>query len=111
MVFDNPHALILPVADSITYTLFSVFLISLCVLILTCIYREQSPNENWYTVEDDEYNFLADENSEQSRLDLAAVYIEIHQHQDAKTLLKELLNSQNPITKEKAKQLLKNIKA
>lgn len=108
MVYDNPQSLILPVESNPLYTLFTVFLILLCLLILISVFREHS-TQGWYTIEKDEYNFMANEESEQSRLDLATTYIEIDQTQEAKTLLKELLNSKNPITKEKAKQLLKSI--
>lgn len=54
---------------------------------------------------------MADEHSEQSRLDLATTFIEIDQIQEATPLLEDLLSSRNPITKEKVKQLLKRIQS
>lgn len=112
MVYDNPKSLMLPIQNHLAYTVFSLMLIILCFLILYSVYNELfSRKQGWYTVEKDEYNFMAEEASEQSRLDLATAYLEIDQLHEAKLLLEELLNSKNPITKEKAKQLLKKIKA
>lgn len=105
MVFDNPTSVILPFTDTFAYSVYSIFMLLLCLFIFICVYREQS--FSWYTIEEDEYNFMATESSEQSRLDLASAYIEIDQKAEAKLLLKDLLSSKNPITKEKAKQLLK----
>lgn len=109
MVYENPHSLLLPITDTTAYTLFSVFIILLSLFILFTIFSEQQHSGHGYTVEEDEYNFMASEESEQSRLDLASAYLDIQQTEEAKSLLQELLHSRNPITKEKAKQLLKRI--
>lgn len=111
MVYDNPQSLILPIQSDFIYTLFTCFLISLCFLILLSVFTEPSIIKKEYTTESDEYNFMADEHSEQSRLDLATTFIEIDQIQEATPLLEDLLSSRNPITKEKVKQLLKRIQS
>ena len=108
MIYENPLPLIAGSTDHLSYAIFSIFSIALSLAILIAVYIEQkasSPN-NWYHIANDEYDFMASGESEQSRLDLAEAYIDIGHYQDANPILNELLNSNNPITKEKAKQLL-----
>jgi|GEM_PF-6143738 FimV-like protein len=108
MIYDNPQSLLLPINNIFAHTIFSVFLTIICVLILISIYSEHHLS-NDYNINGDEYNFMASEESEQARLDLAHVFIDIDQNVDAKTILNELLKSKNPITRENAKQLLRTI--
>jgi FimV-like protein len=109
MFYENPLNIIPITTHHYSYALFSIGAIILSCLTLLAIYRENSlhqPNTKWYQVAKDEYDFMASDESEQSRIDLAEAYIDIGHNNDAATILEELLNSPNPITKEKAKQLL-----
>ena len=90
----------------ITYLGITVFALLFSLTTLFAIYMEHQSSNTWYQVAEDEYNFMASAESEQSRIDLAEAYIDIGQHADAKIILQGLLSSKNPITKQKSKQLL-----
>ena len=105
-----PYDTALPIISSssfhLAYLWLFIFSVLFSALTLLAVYLEHQAPKSWYQVAGDEYNFMASEESEQSRLDLAEAYIEIGQRTDAATILQGLLLSKNPITKQKAKQLL-----
>ena len=110
MVYENPLPLVSDFSDSLTNISFSIGILLLSAITLIAIYREQSPpKDQWCEVPNDEYNFMADSSSEQSRLDLAQAYIDMDQHHDATIILQQLLHSDNPIIKEASKQLLRRL--
>jgi FimV-like protein len=109
MIYENPLPLVTSFPNHFGNILFLIFSLIFSALTLFSIYMEHQAPKHWYQVANDEYNFMASADSEQSRLDLAEAYISIGQSPDARTILNELLTSRNPITKEKAKQLLKDI--
>ena len=67
------------------------------------------PSTRLYQLEDGEYDFLQDNSSQQSRLDLAQAYIEMNQLENARIILSDLVNSSDPIIREKAIQAIDNI--
>ncbi|MCP8351981.1 FimV/HubP family polar landmark protein [Candidatus Synchoanobacter obligatus] len=98
--------MILSPAESFTLIAASL---SISALIVIAVFREHATTSTWCHVGKDEYNFMGSEDSEQSRLDLAEAFIDIGQTSEAQTILNELHQSPNPITKERAKQLLRSI--
>ena len=105
-MYDTPLPIISNSSFHQAYLCLFIFSIVFSALTLLAIYLEHQTPKSWYQVADDEYNFMASEESELSRFDLAEAYIEIGQTSDATTILQGLLQSKNPITKQKAKQLL-----
>ncbi|MDC3180859.1 hypothetical protein OAT84_01785 [Gammaproteobacteria bacterium] len=86
-----------------SYTLSSI---GLLVIIKTLYYSRSNP---LYQLESGEYDFLSDESSLQSRLDLAQAYLEMNQNQSARQILKQLSHSSDINIREKAIQALDNI--
>ena len=108
MPYDTTSALPI-INDASIHVAYTGLLLFGCLfssMTLIALYFEHQPPQSWYQVAHDEYNFMASEESEQSRLDLAEAFIDIGQVSDANTILQDLLSSKNPITKQKAKQLL-----
>ena len=107
MVYENPLPIITDFTNHANYILFSIAILLLCTSIIVSIYFEHASKSSWYKVEEDEYNFMASSESEQSRLDLAKAFLEIQHMNEAKVILNELLKSQNPLIREQSKELLK----
>ena len=105
MVYENPLPLITDFTDHFSYLIFSLIMIALSIGIILSVVLEHRHTQ-WYQVADDEYNFMAQPESEQSRLDLAQAFLDIGKNTEAKDILEELLSSHNPIIKEHTKQLL-----
>lgn len=111
MIYTNPPPLVYELAHSTSHTVYTILMVIFAFLIIASVIQEQQkPKQPWYnTPPSDEYNFMAEEESAESRLNLAEAYIDIGHIQDAQSILSELLNVKNPVIKEQAKQLLKKI--
>ncbi|MEC7030517.1 MAG: hypothetical protein VXW87_02485 [Pseudomonadota bacterium] len=106
MPYDSPLPIITDASFHIANFGLTIFVLLFSTVTIVAIYLEHKSPRSWYQVADDEYNFMASEESEQSRLDLAEAYLDIGQVSDATIILKGLLLSKNPITKQRSKQLL-----
>ena len=110
MIYNNPPPIAYELANSISYSIFSYLMFVAAALILFAVLREQkTQSHTWYEAPEDEYNFMASQESEQSRLDLAQAFLDIGHTHDAKIILSELINVKNPLIKEQAKQILRKI--
>ena len=109
----NIEPIHLDLTHNLPYTLFSIAAILFTVLTLISVFREfrafDKPKE-WYGINKDEYDFMATEESAQSRLDLARAYLDMNETQNATIILSELTESQNPIIRDEARQLIKNLR-
>jgi FimV-like protein len=74
-------------------------------LIMQIIHLLVKP-QHIYHLEDGEYDFLSDQSSEQSRLDLAHAYLEMGQLQTAKKILRTLKHSSDINIRERAVQAI-----
>ena len=99
-------------ANFIMQLILTICMIAFCLSIMSIIFRPQAKKSkhSWYHIDNNEYNFMAAEESEQSRLDLAQAYLDIDQIADASIILSELSQVKNPLIKEQAKQMLSNLK-
>lgn len=111
MVYESPPPIAHELAHSQIYHLYTFVLLAISMLLIYTFYKSLSSEatSTWYNAPDDEYDFLQEEDSAQSRLDLAQAYIQMHQYNDAKIILNELLNVKNPLIKEQSKQLLREM--